>query len=908
MFQHPKFKSIHHKRAYYQNLRLKGTPGYTPVILDNDQQVETLSTNEKETIQGMLEQVAHHAFNNNDTNIITSIPFITNDITPLNYFKHVKNVKQQFQDVSLSKLVLILCQSAIEVCDPPIVNKQLIDVNRIMVKVTYPIEAGFNTIPPNMLWNVKVKEHDNYIEVDITDPILYYFVNKYGRNVVRPSTTKDLYLCGYDIHMETEVILSTEIERMFFEVGKAAFISSLLNNDHDLLGLTDVPGYYFGFGTYVLDGHRKLEMYRTLVGKDLLHVVPLWEMIFPFSYSYELTNLEIQYKYNDSSLLCSFIELKNYYVTQTSPAITESNVMSTSVTLNPIIPSMDPLSVYNANIYVRNKISSVLDGKDGFDKIKAKIFPNIRHGAVTKLIGLQSILPTFSGKSVLDLGAAPGTWSRYFADNQVARLVSVTRNNNPVDLKMKDDIVEVLSSNPNYQLIYDDLLIYLNTSIEKFDIIASDAATQKVNYYTQSLDHNALVLPILKSFVHLNQGGYLICKIFDLTSEILSALEDMSVHFESIKIIKPNGSCPTNNEKYIICQNYNFDSYSLDKNIFRRNIVSQCLHLIYGQMVSLHRLIKEGYNIDVTYSPTYLTSQLRVHDLRVFPASTHLLLSQLQLSVKLFSEEMTGTMVHETTRLNDKILRFKWNVPDLPFTDTLYVTETSIVYGSNLNNLPEPLIFHTGFIIQNLKRKHFIYLDKTMSFLFSNVNDDLIICDQLLDHVKDHQLLFSDLIKLDIYKSDFHICSDFAEFVNALRFISVKYVMIKRSEITKFGYHHIINQFFRECENMYLIHSISEDQSITTKSTKRRTVRELDLLLFSHQKIFVDMYEQLQKSGKTLKQTFKNILDQYSIKVPFNQLLQRSICYANQTYREYKTNQICISQPACVHLKRGLFI
>jgi 23S rRNA (uridine2552-2'-O)-methyltransferase len=154
-----------------------------------------------------------------------------------------------------------------------------------------------------------------------------------------------------------------------------------------------------------------------------------------------------------------------------------------------------------------------------------------------------------SGQTVLDLGAAPGSWSQY-ASKKVGgsgRILGV-------------DLTPVEVSLNNASFIATDLYdLNLEQTIkehgfnEPFDIVMSDMAPKTTGIKSadqaKSVALCELALDVAKRF--LKPGGTFICKLFH-SGDFNKFRDEMKPNFEKIDIIKPKATRQISKEIFLI--------------------------------------------------------------------------------------------------------------------------------------------------------------------------------------------------------------------------------------------------------------------------------------------------------------------------------------------------------------------
>jgi len=141
---------------------------------------------------------------------------------------------------------------------------------------------------------------------------------------------------------------------------------------------------------------------------------------------------------------------------------------------------------------------------------------------------------------VLDLGAAPGSWSQ-FAKEIGAKVTAIDLN----EIKVK-----------NIKKIKTDILdkkIFIELKDDTFDVILSDLATKTTgilkidNERSYSLCKQAMTI----SIKYLNPNGKFLCKIFQ--SEFSDKfIKELKKNFKNIKAIKPIASKKRSKEIYVL--------------------------------------------------------------------------------------------------------------------------------------------------------------------------------------------------------------------------------------------------------------------------------------------------------------------------------------------------------------------
>ena len=197
----------------------------------------------------------------------------------------------------------------------------------------------------------------------------------------------------------------------------------------------------------------------------------------------------------------------------------------------------------------KNKIS-----KDWINRQKRDIYvrqskiEGFRSRAVYKLEEIDKKFKIFNnGKSILDLGAAPGSWSQYIVKNfKNIKIASI-------DLQKFEKIENVFQiigdfTKKNYKKEI------LNFFEGKIDIVLSDMAVNTTgNKNLDSIQTSELCLDAMQfSKEVLKNDGKFISKIF-VGSTFNEIIAESKKIFKKSKIFKPSASRKESKESFIIC-------------------------------------------------------------------------------------------------------------------------------------------------------------------------------------------------------------------------------------------------------------------------------------------------------------------------------------------------------------------
>ncbi len=154
------------------------------------------------------------------------------------------------------------------------------------------------------------------------------------------------------------------------------------------------------------------------------------------------------------------------------------------------------------------------------------------------------------GMTVLDLGAAPGSWLQYVSDQ-------IGPEGRAVGLDLKP--IAPISSNVATRVC--DLLnpielgnCFQSVGLEQFNLVLSDLApnTSGIKYLDQqrSLELNQAVFEIAKKY--LKPNGKLVMKIFQ-GPNLGKFVNELKRRFTKVVLTKPSASRERSSEQYIIC-------------------------------------------------------------------------------------------------------------------------------------------------------------------------------------------------------------------------------------------------------------------------------------------------------------------------------------------------------------------
>ena len=169
--------------------------------------------------------------------------------------------------------------------------------------------------------------------------------------------------------------------------------------------------------------------------------------------------------------------------------------------------------------------------------------------SVYKLQEIEKRFHIFSaGQKVLDLGAAPGSWSLYAAkkikDGKVLSVdLQTTETSFPANIEYIQQ--DVFSDSEELQALLDKYI--------PFDVIISDMApkTSGIKFSDQAFSLELCERAFELARKHLKVKGHFVVKIFE-GPDVRGYVDSLRPFFSSVKIFKPKSSRPESKETFII--------------------------------------------------------------------------------------------------------------------------------------------------------------------------------------------------------------------------------------------------------------------------------------------------------------------------------------------------------------------
>ena len=199
----------------------------------------------------------------------------------------------------------------------------------------------------------------------------------------------------------------------------------------------------------------------------------------------------------------------------------------------------------------KNKISKNWVNKQRRDiYVRQSKVDGYRARSAYKLIEINEKFKIFKGgMNVIDIGAAPGSWSQYAS--------KVVKNGKivSVDLKEMEEIINTIQIKGDFteKSTQDKIKEYLN---KKSDVVMSDMAVNTTgiknidSIYTGELCKEAMIF----SKDVISEKGFFISKIFmgGTFNEIVALGKKI---FKEVRVFKPKSSRKDSKESFIICKN-----------------------------------------------------------------------------------------------------------------------------------------------------------------------------------------------------------------------------------------------------------------------------------------------------------------------------------------------------------------
>jgi 23S rRNA U2552 (ribose-2'-O)-methylase RlmE/FtsJ len=295
--------------------------------------------------------------------------------------------------------------------------------------------------------------------------------------------------------------------------------------------------------------------------------------------------------------------LINYYTKKNitysdKELINEKNILNSSYADSSIIQELFKAKQflhnnYQAYKYNRNKIiprSHIFEGKH----YKYHTFIKLMQCFLLCNIDMKKI------KTFYDICGAPGEWIRSLFKEcpiEKAYAISLYDKGIPYDKEIYNyKNLRIISPNDGNIYKLENLKESL-TYAEKVDLVCCDGgfSVRELNL-NESLQALALIHLIFAEFIYglcftKEKTGIFICKVFDLLDDItVQILMCATIFYKKINIVKPNESRAVNGEKYLVCQEleFNDDKYMLRNKLL--NLLVECQNSNPGDIFEKYAL------------------------------------------------------------------------------------------------------------------------------------------------------------------------------------------------------------------------------------------------------------------------------------------------------------------------------
>lgn len=150
------------------------------------------------------------------------------------------------------------------------------------------------------------------------------------------------------------------------------------------------------------------------------------------------------------------------------------------------------------------------------------------------------------GQRVLDLGAAPGSWTLYAAQRVDLEGKVVAIDLNPIEITLPANVRPIVG---NINAIDSDAMEPLGD----FDLVISDLAphTSGQRHADQFHSYELFMLALNAAEKHLVNGGHFVAKIFQ-GPEFEAGRKAMHGKFDKVRLIKPEASRQESYEVFLV--------------------------------------------------------------------------------------------------------------------------------------------------------------------------------------------------------------------------------------------------------------------------------------------------------------------------------------------------------------------
>ncbi len=199
----------------------------------------------------------------------------------------------------------------------------------------------------------------------------------------------------------------------------------------------------------------------------------------------------------------------------------------------------------------KNKISKNWVNKQRRDTyVKQSKVDGYRARSAYKLIEINEKFKIFKGGiTVIDIGAAPGSWSQYVEKvTKSGKLISI-------DLKKMEPIGNTVQIQGDFtdQIIQDEIKKHTTA---KVDVVMSDMAVNTTGIKNIDSIQTGELCKEAMFFAKdlLKENGFFISKIF-MGGTFNEIVAEGKKYFKEVKVFKPKSSRKDSKESFIICKN-----------------------------------------------------------------------------------------------------------------------------------------------------------------------------------------------------------------------------------------------------------------------------------------------------------------------------------------------------------------
>ena len=198
----------------------------------------------------------------------------------------------------------------------------------------------------------------------------------------------------------------------------------------------------------------------------------------------------------------------------------------------------------------KNKISKNWLNKQRKDTyVRQSKVDGYRARSAYKLIEIDEKFRIFKGgMSVVDIGAAPGSWSQYACKKVISgKIISI-------DLKDMEKIKNIIQIKGDFtqKEIQNNIKNYLDN---KIDVVMSDMAVNTTGIKNLDSIQTGELCKEAMSFAKglMNENAYFISKIF-MGGTFNEIVAEGKKYFKEVKVFKPKSSRKDSKESFIICK------------------------------------------------------------------------------------------------------------------------------------------------------------------------------------------------------------------------------------------------------------------------------------------------------------------------------------------------------------------